>query len=503
MAVAGPGCLLLGLLLLLSPGSSGAWDPDLELLDLVEEVPQNFYQLLSVDQDAPAAEIKKAYRRLSLILHPDKNKEPDAEERFRQLVAVYEVLKDEERRRRYDDILENGLPDWRQPVFYYRRVRKMSNTELGVFLCIALTVGHYAVLWSIYLEKQLDDLLSRKKREKKKKVTSRTETDRDRAQERPHWQDLLPLKISMWLYVSLKNLPQTVQELKCFYEEQQMMKRRLREEQEQQEQETQTRERKVKVKKPKVEFPVYDPTLDDGSSLHDNHHPGNGLHGYDAATSIEEIEDQMDDWLQQKRPKKKVCDWSEEDLSYLSRLMVKFPGGTPGRWERIAHELNRSVAEVTTKVKQVKEQVIHSPSGLVKLSELKAPPPMTSLPADDDITQREGVVCEEEEEPPVRRRGPAKVKSRRQADFDPNDLQEEEEPRPSPAPSGSTPSGSTPWTQNQQRLLELALQQFPRGTQERWTRIAAVVPGRTKDECMARYKVLAELVQKRKQTKTS
>lgn len=498
MAVAASQCLLLGLLLLLFSVSSGAWDPDLELLDLVEEVPQNFYQLLSVDQDAPAADIKKAYRRLSLVLHPDKNKEPDAEERFRQLVAVYEVLKDEERRRRYDDILENGLPDWRQPVFYYRRVRKMSNSELGIFLCIILTVGHFAVLWSIYLEKQLDELLSRKKREKKKKVSSRADTDKDRAQERPHWQDLLPLKLSMWLYVSLRNLPQTVQEVKCFYEQQQMMKRRLQEEEE--EQETQCRERKVKVKK-KVEFPVYDPALNDG--LHDDHHPENGLHGYDAATSIEEIEEQMDDWLQEKRPRKKqVSDWSEEELSYLSRLMVKFPGGTPGRWERIALELNRSVAEVTAKVKQVKEQVIHSPSapGLVKLSELKAQPPVMSLPADDDITQRESVVCEEGEEPPVRRRGQAKVKGRRQADFDPDD-QEDEEPRLNPAPS--TPSGPAPWTQNQQRLLEAALQQFPRGTTERWTRIAAVVPGRSKEECMARYKALAELVQKRKQTKTS
>lgn len=56
---------------------------------------------------------------------------------------------------RYDDILVNGLPDWRQPVFYYRRVRKMSNAELAFLLFLILTVGHYAVLWSIYLEKQL------------------------------------------------------------------------------------------------------------------------------------------------------------------------------------------------------------------------------------------------------------------------------------------------------------------------------------------------------------
>lgn len=509
---------LLGLLLLHAPallpicGASGAWDADLELLDLVEEFQQNFYQFLSVDQDAPASDIKKAYRRLSLVLHPDKNKEEDAELRFRQLVSIYEVLKDEERRRKYDDILENGLPDWRQPVFYYRRVRKMSNSELAFLLFLILTVGHYTVLWSIYLEKQLDDLLSRKKKDKKRKMSSRTETesrtnppDRDRTQERPHWQDLLPLKLSMWLYLSLRNLPQTVQELKAFYEEQQLMKRRLREEQQQ---EPTSREKKVKVKKPKVDFPVYDPALGDSlrgnqqqddncSSLHDNRF------GYNPTTSIEEIEDQMDDWLQERKPgKKKVSDWSQEELSLLSRLMVKFPGGAPGRWERIAHELNRSVAEVTTKVKHVKDNVSHSPSGLVKLSELKGPPPMMSLPPDDDITQREGVAYEEEEEQ-VRRRGQAKVRGRRQEDFDLT-AEEDKEPQPGPASQSPTPSAQNQvWSQNQQRLLELALQQFPRGTSERWQRIAAVVPGKNKDECIARYKALAELVQKRKQSKSS
>lgn len=38
----------------------------------------------------------------------------------------------------------------------------------------------------------------------------------------------------------------------------------------------------------------------------------------------------------------------EEDLSQLTRSMVKFPGGTPGRWEKIAHELGRSVADVSS-----------------------------------------------------------------------------------------------------------------------------------------------------------
>nr|XP_046264198.1 dnaJ homolog subfamily C member 1 [Scatophagus argus] len=513
-ASAGPcGSVLLCLTLLVSSTPPlTAWDADLELLDLVEEIPQTFYQFLSLDQDASAAEIKKAYRRLSLSLHPDKNKDENAETQFRQLVAIYEVLKDEERRRKYDDILVNGLPDWRQPVFYYRRVRKMSNAELAFLLFLILTVGHYAVIWSIYLEKQLDELLSRKKKEKKKKMSSRPAEDlrclsqerNDRVQDRPHWQDILPLKLSIWLYLSIKNLPKTIQEVKQYYVDYRQMKQQQREEAEA-EQEVVPREKRPKVKKPKVEFPVYEP-------------PSENLNyqSYDQTTSIEDIEDQMDDWLQDRRAeKKKVADWSEDELSLLSRLMVKFPGGSPGRWEKIAQELGRSVTDVTTKVKQVKDHVSHS-SGLVKLSELKSPPfPVRSLPvADTVMTPRGGVSCEEEQEEEeeaavtVRRRNrksataegaEVKVRGRRQKDFDPAAVDEEE------TESRDNREKAEPaiWTQNQQKLLELALQQFPRGTAERWDRIAKVVPGKTKEECMIRYKMLAELVQKRKADKRS
>ncbi|XP_034468757.1 dnaJ homolog subfamily C member 1 [Hippoglossus hippoglossus] len=505
------GSLLVCLTLLLSAVPPlTAWEADLELLDLVEEIPQTFYQFLSLDQDAAAGEIKKAYRRMSLTLHPDKNKDEDAETQFRQLVAIYEVLKDEERRRKYDDILVNGLPDWRQPVFYYRRVRKMSNSELGFLLFLILTIGHYAVIWSIYLEKQLDELLSKKKKDKKKKLSSRPAEElrfigqdrTDRVHDRPHWQDILPLKLSIWMYLSVKNLPQTVQEVKKFYEDYQQMKQQQREEAEA-EHEAVTRERRPKVKKPKEpkEFPVYKPSSENLN-----------YQSYDQTSSIEEIEDQMDVWLQDSRgTRKKAADWTEDELSLLSRLMVKFPGGTPGRWDKIAHELGRSVSEVTTKVKQVKDNVSHT-SGLVKLSELKSPLPVRVLTvADSVMTQRVGGACEEEQDVEealaVRQRnkkssadgGGVKLRSRRQRDFDPAAVEEEDESEPQENRDGADPAA---WTQNQQKLLELALQQFPRGTIERWDRIARVVPGKTKEECMIRYKMLAELVQKRKQAKS-
>lgn len=523
-----PGIIAVALfsgLLVIQPTPTLAWDADLELFDLVEEIPQTFYEFLSVNQDASSSEIRKAYRKLSLILHPDKNKDENAENQFRQLVAIYEVLKDEERRQRYDDILVNGLPDWRQPVFYYRRVRKMSNGELGFLLFLILTVGHYAVIWSIYLEKQLDELLSRKKREKKKKQTSKMTDemkplaqDKNERSDRPHWHDILPLKLSIWLYYSIKSLPHIIQDVKQYYKDYKEMKVKEKEEAEAlAEQEMQQKEKRPKVKKTKVEFPVYEPSANAAFAL-----------AYDQGTSIEEIEDQMDDWLEDKKQlKKKTQEWTEDDHSQLSRCMAKFPGGTPGRWEKIAHELGRSVSEVTAKVKQIKDCVTNT-SGLVKFSELKGGAVIgksskaITVP-DSLMTQREEPVeqpledsgePEDSESKALRRRakksasgstGAAeeRMKGRRQRDFDPTAVDEdsEDEKKPS-APKEKAGAAEDVWTQNQQRLLELALQQYPRGTTERWDKIAKVVPGKTKEECMCRFKLLAELIQKRKQAKS-
>lgn len=57
---------------------------------------------------------------------------------------------------RYDAILRDGLPDWRQPVYYYRRVRKMGFVEFLVFIIVIFTVGHFIIAWSVYLERKFE-----------------------------------------------------------------------------------------------------------------------------------------------------------------------------------------------------------------------------------------------------------------------------------------------------------------------------------------------------------
>ncbi|MCL9818652.1 DnaJ C-terminal domain-containing protein [Helicobacter colisuis] len=63
---------------------------------------KSLYETLEVSSNATNEEIKKAYRRLARKYHPDINKEKDAEEKFKEINAAYEILSDEKKRKQYD-----------------------------------------------------------------------------------------------------------------------------------------------------------------------------------------------------------------------------------------------------------------------------------------------------------------------------------------------------------------------------------------------------------------
>lgn len=69
----------------------------------------DFYDLLGVSRDVDADSLKKAYRRLARQYHPDVNKDPAAEDRFKEIGRAYEVLSDPQARARYDQFGEAGL----------------------------------------------------------------------------------------------------------------------------------------------------------------------------------------------------------------------------------------------------------------------------------------------------------------------------------------------------------------------------------------------------------
>lgn len=69
----------------------------------------DYYKVLGVSKSASAAEIKKAYRKLSLKYHPDKNSAPDASAKFAEIATAYDVLSDAEKRETYNHGGEEAL----------------------------------------------------------------------------------------------------------------------------------------------------------------------------------------------------------------------------------------------------------------------------------------------------------------------------------------------------------------------------------------------------------
>lgn len=70
---------------------------------------KDYYKILGISKGASDDEIKKSYRKLALKYHPDKNKNPGAEERFKEVAEAYEVLSDKKKRDVYDQFGEEGL----------------------------------------------------------------------------------------------------------------------------------------------------------------------------------------------------------------------------------------------------------------------------------------------------------------------------------------------------------------------------------------------------------
>lgn len=70
---------------------------------------KDFYKILDIAKGASDDEIKKAYRKLALKYHPDKNKSAGAEERFKEIAEAYEVLSDKKKRDIYDQYGEEGF----------------------------------------------------------------------------------------------------------------------------------------------------------------------------------------------------------------------------------------------------------------------------------------------------------------------------------------------------------------------------------------------------------
>ncbi|WP_432837347.1 DnaJ C-terminal domain-containing protein [Dactylosporangium sp. CA-092794] len=111
----------------------------------------DYYRVLGVSRDATAEDIQRAYRKLARRAHPDVNKEPGAEERFKEITEAYHVLSDPGSRRKYDRFGER----WRQVPDDFERQdrrtgRRYARTGTGPRGGVEFDIGLDDLLGSIF-----------------------------------------------------------------------------------------------------------------------------------------------------------------------------------------------------------------------------------------------------------------------------------------------------------------------------------------------------------------
>uniref|UniRef100_A0A3P8Z5P7 DnaJ homolog subfamily C member 2 n=1 Tax=Esox lucius TaxID=8010 RepID=A0A3P8Z5P7_ESOLU len=153
--------------------------------------------------------------------------------------------------------------------------------------------------------------------------------------------------------------------------------------------------------------------------------------------------------------------WNEEELQLLIKAVNLFPAGTNARWEVIANYMN---LHSSSGIKRTAKDVINKAKNLQKLD-----------PHQKDEINKKAFEKFKKEHAAVPPTVDNAVPSER---FD--------------------EANTASWTTEEQKLLEQALKTYPVSTTERWEKIAAAVPGRTKKDCMKRYKELVEMVKAKK-----
>ncbi|VDN99954.1 unnamed protein product [Rodentolepis nana] len=506
-----------------------AWDQsDLEMFDLMEEIKVNFYEILNVPITASPEVIKRAYRKLSLELHPDKNKhDPNAGEKFRQLSVIYQILRDKDRRERYNDALEHGVPDWKTPVFYYRRLRKMSNYEICALVTIVSISIHFATLWGFAFERRwtlrdrLEGHMKRHKASDKKKIAIDLEIEEQlKIIKYPTFMDILPIALLRGFINLIKSIPSGISRLRgTVHENMEKVKKHLDEKRvnhyellrhlfvELAEEQKERAKRKEEQKKKKKKAEAYSMHEKNDEELDYFNNPSYQF--TNLVVTSDEISDkdvETDGTLSEKKP------WSQNEELALVQLTNKYPGGFPNRWSKIAQILGRSVSDVTAKASEIANELssrnLINPTMDVSYAEQTSE---EESEEEDDYYLSKRKAKRAGKVGPAKKRGNSVVQeevadsvgeatvemdiadeneyedvhvSRRKQKTKAKIMVEAEKRDPVP--------GAVGWTQKEQNQLETAMNSFPKGTPKRWQLIAECVPSKTPSEVFDRVKFLAE-----------
>ena len=443
-----------------------AWDnAELDLFDLVEEVQslhqQTLYEFLGLDNSCTSADVRRSYKKLALQLHPDKNDAEDAEVQFRRLAAVYEVLKDKELRERYDQVLVEGLPNWKSTAFYFRRMRKIGLLEGLLYLMLIATGIQYCMNWAAYLERRFtisENVTSEVRRKRKLKKTGKNEEELVEELVEEHMRvvgppptafDTLPFQLVRavkWTVLALPGVP--VMLMEAWREEQRKKEEKLKEQKEWEEEKRAREEEKLKKKEAKAKRKtVYKEAVE-----------GEGDVEVREIKATEKI-----------LPRNANQMWTDDDLIELARLIKKIPGGRLERWERIAEAMERTAEEVTKMAAKIKNNpsIVPKKQGMTGREEKRLIADdclEAEIAGDDEDCEEEDNSQTEEEDEEVDEDGYVVYGAVKAEEYVIPEEKSKKKTKGGKLGEAGGESEDTVWSQEQQRSLELALTQFPKVT---------------------------------------
>ena len=95
---------------------------------------RDYYEILGLNRDASDEDLKKAYRRLAMKYHPDRNPDnPKAEEHFKEAKEAYEILSDAHKRAAYDQYGGDSHHNRVDPIFLCRQCRPVASNRFLFF----------------------------------------------------------------------------------------------------------------------------------------------------------------------------------------------------------------------------------------------------------------------------------------------------------------------------------------------------------------------------------
>lgn len=145
-----------------------------------------------------------------------------------------------------------------------------------------------------------------------------------------------------------------------------------------------------------------------------------------------------------------VGPWSDEEKQLLCKTIVRYPPGTPRRWEKIADVVNRDISQVIEMAKEIQQTVGSGKNNF-----------QASLPNNLSASTIDQSIITERDQ---------------------------------------SENSTSDWSQTDQHLLECALKTIAKDTPgvDRWEQIARCIPGKTRDDCLARYRYIVQLVKAKK-----